>query len=310
VPLAAALSFLVAAQEIGVSALLVSVPLLGWPLTLARLGAAFGVALLAGVLVGRWVAPRPAPASPQVVTAGPPPPWRERLAHGLRAGLVESVDHTAPWILVGLGLAALVEPLLAADWLGRLPAGLDVPLFALLGMPSYVCASGGTPLVAVLLHKGLSPGAAVAFLLTGPATNLTTFAVLARLHGRKVAAAFAGVVAVGSIGLGLAVNALLPAQAGLALHPAVEETGPLRWVGLASLGALFLASLLRQGPRTFLAQLLPGTSHGETPLPTGERLAELHVHGPSCGHGPHEHGHEHGPDCQHDTASTPGSQAG
>jgi hypothetical protein len=203
------------------------------------------------------------------------------------------VDHTAPWILVGLGLAALMEPLLAAEWLSRLPPGLDVPLFALLGMPSYVCASGATPLVAVLLHKGLSPGAAVAFLITGPATNITTFAVLTKIHGRKVATLFAVVVAVTSVCLGLAVNAVMPAQAGLAHQPEVGHGGPVEVVGLVVLGAIFLASLLRQGPSLFLAQLLPGTSHAETPLPAGDTLSQLHVHGPACGHD-HDHaGHAH-----------------
>jgi len=194
------------------------------------------------------------------------------------------VDHTAPWILVGLGLAALIEPLLQAQWLSRLPPGVDVPLFALLGVPSFVCASGATPLVAVLLHKGLSPGAALAFLLTGPATNVTTFAVMARLHGRKVTAAFAGVVALSSVGMGLALNALLPAQTGLAHQPHEAHGGALEWVGLILLGAVFLASLLRQGPHAFLAQMWPASPGAETSVPTGERISQLHVHGPACGH--------------------------
>ncbi|WP_257457854.1 permease [Archangium lipolyticum] len=315
VPVAAALSFLVAAPEIGVSAFLVSVPLIGWPLTLARLGGAFVVALLSGVLVSRLL---PAPidsSSPASSTPAPSLPLRQRLALGLREGLVESVDHTAPWILVGLGMAALVEPLLSAEWLSRLPPGVDVPLFALLGVPSFVCASGATPLVAVLLHKGLSSGAALAFLITGPATNVTTFAVMARLHGRKVTLAFGAVVALTSIFLGFALNALLPPQAGLAHEPHADHEGLLEWVGLVLLGALFLASLLRQGARGFLIQLLPGTDSGEGAAPTGDKLSELHVHGPSCGH---DHGHAppapgargsfirlpqahvHGPGCSHE----------
>jgi uncharacterized protein len=313
VPIAAALSFLVAAPEIGVSAFLVSVPLIGWPLTLARLGGAFAVALLSGVIVGRLV-PAPKVEASASTPSGPSLPLRQRLAHGLREGLVESVDHTAPWILVGLGMAALVEPLLAAEWLSRLPPGVDVPLFALLGVPSFVCASGATPLVAVLLHKGLSPGAALAFLITGPATNVTTFAVMARLHGRKVTVAFGAVVALTSISLGLALNALLPAQTGLAHEPHAAHEGLLEWVGLVLLGALFLASLLRQGARGFLVQLLPGSDSGEGAVPTGDRLSELHVHGPACGHdhGPAHPGaaapvsfirvsqaHVHGPGCSH-----------
>jgi hypothetical protein len=311
VPISAALSFLVAAPEIGVSAFFISVPLIGWPLTLARLGGAFAVAVLSGILVSRLVPPQQvaAMASP---AAGASLPLRQRLAQGLREGLVESVDHTAPWILVGMGMAALVEPLLAAEWLSSLPPGVDVPLFALLGIPSFVCASGATPLVAVLLHKGLSPGAALAFLITGPATNITTFAVMARLHGRKVTLAFGAVVAVTSISLGLALNAVIPAQTGLAHQAHAEHEGLLEWGGLVLLGALFLASLLRQGPRAFLTQLLPGADHGEAAVPTGDKLSELHVHGPACGHdhAPSSPGaraplllkpraHVHGPGCNH-----------
>jgi hypothetical protein len=325
VPIAAALSFLVAAPEIGVSAFLVSVPLIGWPLTLARLGGAFVVAVLSGILVSRLI-PASQVAAMTGPAPGPTPPLRQRLAHGLREGLVESVDHTAPWILVGVGMAALVEPLLAAEWLSRLPPGLDVPLFALLGVPSFVCASGATPLVAVLLHKGLSPGAALAFLITGPATNVTTFAVMSRLHGRKVTVAFGAVVALTSIVLGLALNAFVPAQAGLAHTPQhAEHEGLLEWGSLVLLGALFLASLLRQGPRGFLTQLLPGADHGEGAVPTGDKLSELHVHGPACGHDPgHGHGHAppapgtrgalilaprahvHGPGCNHGHAGSAG----
>ena len=44
-----------------------------------------------------------------------------------------------------------------------MPRMAQVALFAVIGMPVYVCASGATPLAAVLIAAGLSPGAAVAF---------------------------------------------------------------------------------------------------------------------------------------------------
>src|SRR5690606_17885966 len=138
-----------------------------------------------------------------------------------------------------------IEPLLDPAWLAALPGGADVALFALLGMPAYVCASGATPFVAVLIHKGVSPGAALAFLLTGPATNVTTFGVLARLHGRRIAALFGAMVAALAIGLGHATNALLPRGGGPPLDQlALEGPGALELASLAALAAVFLASLL------------------------------------------------------------------
>ena len=65
---------------------------------------------------------------------------------------------------------------------------LSILLAAALGIPLYMCASSSTPVAAALLAKGLSPGAALVFLLTGPATNAATLSVLARVFGRRFVA--------------------------------------------------------------------------------------------------------------------------
>jgi len=44
--------------------------------------------------------------------------------------------------------------------------------------PLYVCATASTPIAAALILKGLSPGAALVFLLAGPATNVATMTVI------------------------------------------------------------------------------------------------------------------------------------
>ena len=265
VPATAAVAFLVATPELGLDALLLSVPLLGAELTAARLVAALAVALGAALLVGRLV-PR-APAEIAATTEAPPepPPFATRLREGLRYGLGELVDHTAPWILVGLGVAAVASTLLDAELLARIPSALQVPLFALVGVPVYVCASGATPLAAVAIANGISPGAALAFLLTGPATNATTFGVMRRLHGTRVTAAFAGCVGALAILSGWGVDALLVDQiVGLAAEGDHDHAPtPLQITSLACLGALFAASLWRQGPRGALGQILdPIDAHG------------------------------------------------
>ena len=201
VPATAGLAFLVATPELSLDAVLISLPLLGGEFTALRVAAAATVA----AAVGWWVGPKVATLAGEGEeaergAAG----WGERLRDGLRTGLGEVVDATAPWILLGLALAALMDPLLQSSWVERLPAGAEVVFFALVGIPTYVCASGATPLVAVLLVKGVSPGAALAFLLTGPATNITTFGVLSALHGRRAALLFGGAVVGLSVGLGLA----------------------------------------------------------------------------------------------------------
>ena len=255
VPAAAGLAFLVATPELGLDALLISLPLLGGEITVARLVAAAVVALGTAWLVARLV-PRRTAAAATDAPAADRGSWQVRARSGLRFGLSELVDHTLPWILVGLGMAALLEPALSAESLGALPRWIAVPVLAAAGAPLYVCASGATPLVAVLLHKGVSAGAALAFLLTGPATNATTFGVLARLHGRKVAVAFALCVTGLAVGLGWGVDALLPDPTVPPLSAAnADDASILSWICLALLTALLGASLLRQGPRGMVRQI-------------------------------------------------------
>ncbi|HLU65184.1 MAG TPA: permease [Kofleriaceae bacterium] len=279
VPATAAMAFLVATPELGIDSVLISLPLLGGEFTAVRVVAAAAVALLVGVTIGR-LASRLSPV-PHAAGCAPierPPSFWARMKLGLRFGFGEIVDHTAPWILLGIAIAALAEPVLEGDWITRLPFGVDVVIFAFIGMPVYVCASGATPLVAVLVHEGISPGAALAFLLTGPATNATTFGVLARLHGPRIALAFGGVMAVVSIGLGMGLNLALPEMGGIELYEEIHaDPSLLEVLSLAGLTLVLALSVLRQGPRGFVGQILS-----------------------PYGRSKHDHGHAHGGDHDHD----------
>ncbi len=258
VPATAAIAFLVATPELGLDAILLSIPLLGMSLTASRLVAAFLLAVVVALIVGRMV---PAQPLPVVDHAAPKRPRSERLREGLRYGLVELVDHTMPWILAGLVIAAWAEPLLAHELLASVPPALQVPLFAVIGIPLYVCASGATPVAAIAIHKGIGAGAALAFLLAGPATNVTTFGVLSKLHGRKVAIVFGAAVTLAAVVAGLAVDQL-PFKVLPDLHGHEHEGRLLNLISLAGLGLLLLASLLRQGPRGLVAQIVDSVETG------------------------------------------------
>lgn len=252
VPATAAIAFLVATPELGIDAVLLSVPLLGLPLTAARVAAAFAVAIGVAWLVGRSLPTRPPTREPAREPGAPLP---ERLTTGLRYGLGELVDHTMPWVLVGLAIAAVAEPLLAHPALQAVPAMAQVPLFALIGIPVYVCATGATPIAAMAVHAGVSPGAAIAFLLAGPATNLTTFGVLSKIHEPATALRFGAAVIGGAIVLGWGVDLL---GVGMLEGAAVaHEHGPrpVAWLSLGALALLTLGSLWRLGPRGVLSQV-------------------------------------------------------
>jgi len=278
---AAAMAFLVATPELGLDAVLLSIPLLGGEMTAIRVGAAALAALLVGWLVGSWVERRAEAGeafdvghtcancgcAPALTGDDELEPSERQtgLVGALRVGFVQVVDDTAPWILLGLGVAALAAPLMAQGWLASLPAGLDVLLFAAIGFPTYVCASSATPLVAALMAGGLSPGAAVAFLITGPATNVTTLGVLSSLHGRAAAVRFALTLVGLSVGMGMTLN-LFVDLADLSvpsLQRLTEEAPGMLEVGaLLILALLVAASVTRLGIRAFSAEVTNGLGIG------------------------------------------------
>ncbi len=257
-PPTAAIAFLVATPELGLDAVLLSIPLLGPQVTVLRLATAAIVAMLVGWWVGGRIKAADSVFAHTDQSDGASSTL-SRLGAALRTGTGEVVDHTAPWIVLGLGVAALVTPFLESGWLGSLPPVADVFLFALLGFPTYVCAASATPLVAAFLATGLSPGAGIAFLITGPATNISTLGLLSSLHGRRAALAFATVMVALAVTSGIAVNSLFGALAVPSLAALTEELpNLLQMVCLALLAALFLRSVVRRGLRSFVGELREG----------------------------------------------------
>ncbi|MDP6944237.1 MAG: hypothetical protein QF464_08815, partial [Myxococcota bacterium] len=115
----------------------------------------------------------------------------------------------------------------------------------------------------VLLFGGLSPGAAIAFLLTGPATNVVTFGLLTSLHSRRVAVVFGLTMAIMACGLGWLANLWSPGLTGVAGHGLDHAHGvsTVQLVSLAALAGLTLFSLVRKGPRELLAKVVPQHQH-------------------------------------------------
>lgn len=280
-PPTAAMAFLIATPELGIDALLISIPLLGGDMTIVRLIAAATIALAIGWIVGTWTekTTKPVEVTEESEQNASLLPVSKRIQKGLKEGFGGLVDDTAPWILVGLLVAAFAHPVLGQGWIQSLPAGLEVLIFAMIGLPIYVCASGATPIVAVLLINGVSPGAALAFLLTGPATNVSTFGILSKVHNRNVAIVFGVSTMLIAVTLGMFVNILWPDMALLsAADLDLETPSLLQTLSLWLLFGIFLLSVLRIGARAFV---------GEVTSNFRFKFGHNHDH-------EHSHDHDHG----------------
>lgn len=294
VPPAAAVAFLVATPELDVAAVVVSVPLLGLELSLARLVAALVVALAAGVVAGRLSRGAAAGDHEAGCCGGDDEedaaPAGSPARKALRYACVDSVDELAPWILAGLLVAGALEPLLKPEWLGAVPTWAQVPLATLIAAPLYVCASAATPVAAVLLGKGLSAGAVIAFLLAGPATNVTTWGAIRSGHRPGAALAIVGTILVSCVLVGLAIDGLGVTGLRHAVGLTAEDHGLPAKVAAGVFLLLALGSFLRVGPRGFLAKLGLVHRHGHAPTePCDDQPGPVDDHG----HDGHDHGHDH-----------------
>ena len=163
--------------------------------------------------------------------------------HVFRYGFVEVADDILFALLVGVALGgvlflAIPDNLMASEY----ARWLSYPVMVLVGIPLYICASASTPIAAALVAKGVSPGAALIFLMTGPATNSGTIAIIVSQFGARFGSIYvAGVIAVTTV-LGIAIDMLiiafgltLPVNLSASESPAilfVEWAGAITLIGL------------------------------------------------------------------------------
>ncbi|MDP6407880.1 MAG: SO_0444 family Cu/Zn efflux transporter [Planctomycetota bacterium] len=137
-----------------------------------------------------------------------PPEAGNLVVRALRYAFVEMLDDLAGALLAGILLSGLMTAVIPDAWFdGALFSGaMGLVVMLMIGVPIYVCAAASTPLAAAMVLKGLSPGAALVFLLAGPATNMATLAVMARTLGARVVAVHIAGLASVTLALGFAVD--------------------------------------------------------------------------------------------------------
>jgi copper chaperone CopZ len=167
-------------------------------------------------------------------------------------------------LLVGVVIAGLIATFVQANqWQAYLGGGIfSIFLAMLVGVPLYVCASASVPIAAGLMHAGASPGAALAFLIAGPATNAATIATVWKVLGRRAALLYLVTIAASAVVGGLLLDwlftSLQPTVPYVAEHCHEAVTGS--WIA------------------TFWAVLLLATfafSYAAKPRPEAGPLAEM-----------------------------------
>lgn len=213
-------SFLVSTPESGVDSIAISYALLDPILTVVRPVAAFVTAFFAGLFESRMTLrnPEPQPVAEvksccsmhahQATETEHKAPLGERMKDGIRYAFSDLSNDIALHLLIGLVMAAGISYMIPDSFFQTY---LDDSIGSLLimfivGIPMYICATASTPIAAALILKGVSPGAALVFLMAGPATNLASIAVLQKSLGKKTILRLIASIAVFSLGFGYLTN--------------------------------------------------------------------------------------------------------
>ncbi|VAX17925.1 Uncharacterized membrane protein, YraQ family [hydrothermal vent metagenome] len=226
-------AFLISTPESGVDSISLSYALLDPLMTVFRPMAAFLTAFFAGLLETLFdkddsvVSTEQKRAEPAGCSSGceknavaDDGGATGRLRKIARFAFVEMMDDLAGWMMFGLVFAGVIMALVPEKFFTEYfnESYLAMPAMLFLGVPIYICASSSTPMAAVMIVKGLSPGAALVFLLAGPATNISTIMILRNFMGARSMWIYLFSIAFCSIALGLALDAIYGA---LAIDPAV-----------------------------------------------------------------------------------------
>jgi uncharacterized membrane protein YraQ (UPF0718 family)/copper chaperone CopZ len=279
-------SFLISTPQTGVDSVLVTFSMLGPVFTVFRPL----VALVSGVLGGVAIDiveghGEEKPAHPVSCTGECCSPaasaGRGRLHRALRYGFLTLPGDIAKALLAGILIAGVLSALVPEDFFAEYLGGGGVAkqvgsmfVMMLVGLPLYVCATASVPIAAAMIHMGVSPGAALVFLMTGPATNAATVLTIRRVMGKRTAVMYLATVAVSALAAGLLLNWIDPATA--AGHHMGHSMLPA-WVGIVSAIALLVVlgvALLR--PLFQRAK--------ELDVNKGDNVTTLTITGMTCSH--------------------------
>ena len=254
-------AFLISTPESGVDSISITYALLDPIMTVARPIAAFITAVTAGIVENLRKNPeqtiieadKSCPIDGCCTGEGCEPAeharhhsFTEKITAGFKFAFGDLWGDLAVWFFIGLLLAGFITTLVPDTLITTYLGGGLVAMLLMLafGIPLYICATASTPIAAALILKGVSPGAALVFLLVGPATNIASLTMLVGLLGKRATTLYLATIAVVSVLSGLLLD-LIYNWSGITAKAVVGQAGELvpYWAQLTGAVLLLLFSI-------------------------------------------------------------------
>lgn len=136
---------------------------------------------------------------------------KSKIYNILNYGFVKLPMDIAGPLIFGLVLSSLIMVFIPSNYFNIVGSGiLGMLIMLIVGLPTYVCATASVPIAFALNSAGFSMGAVLVFLMTGPATNITTMSVIYKILGRKNLLIYLFSIIICSIGFGVLFDLIFP----------------------------------------------------------------------------------------------------
>lgn len=218
VPVGVTMSFLIASPMVNEIAIGLLATWFGVRIAALYVVAGLGIAILAGLVIGRlgaerWVEPfvlqTQAPTTGALLTRTPS--IADRIDMG-RDEVLAILRKVWPYLLIGIGIGAVLHGWAPTSFFSTY-ASADRPygvlVAVLVGIPLYSNAAGALPLVQVLAAHGVPMGTLLAFMMSVVGLSFPELVLLRRVLKPQLLAVFVGVVGVGILIIGYLFNAIL-----------------------------------------------------------------------------------------------------
>lgn len=219
-PLSAVMAFWLASPLMDPAMFLITSGTLGFDFAIAKTLSAIGLGLFGGFAVkgfaGTPVFSDPLRAASQGGCCGCGSPFKgtpvwsfwgeEKRRAVFKETVVDNALFLGKWLLLAYLLESLMLTYIPAEWIGTFLGGdgaWPIILGALVGAPAYLNGYAAVPLVDALLSQGMTPGAAMSFMIAGGVSCIPAAVAVWALVKPRVFVAYLGLAFIGAVAAGL-----------------------------------------------------------------------------------------------------------
>ncbi|MDD2220801.1 MAG: permease [Clostridia bacterium] len=215
-PLGVTFSFLISSPMVDLGSLVLLMSIFGAKIAIIYVVTGLIIAVTGGTIITKLQMEKY--VEEFILTAGgvdlesPQLTKRDRMIYA-KQQLVSTVKKVFPYILIGVGIGAVIHNWIPESWIETVLGGknpFSVILATLVGVPMYADIFGTIPVAEALWYKGAQLGSILAFMMAVTTLSLPSMIMLRKAIKPKLLALFIGICTVGIIIMGYLFNIIQP----------------------------------------------------------------------------------------------------